>query len=118
MPAVVALTFAVLLAIVQGAGRDAAGPGPATGPSPSVSKPPRAHRPRADVDALDLRLGVPDRARDHRGRPREDRAARPVWRHPMAPRDTGDFGFAGSPAVGGGLVDFGGLDGRVYAFRQ
>lgn len=48
-----------------------------------------------------------------------DRAGgRPVWRHPAAPSEAPQFGFAGSPAVGDGLVYFGGLDGRVYAFRQ
>jgi eukaryotic-like serine/threonine-protein kinase len=64
--------------------------------------------------------GTPHYLADHRGGALAvDRATgRPVWRHPVAPSDTGDFGFAGSPAVGGGLVYFGGLDGHVYAFRQ
>ena len=48
-----------------------------------------------------------------------DRATgRAVWRHPAAPRDQGTCGFGGSPAAGGGLVFFPGLDGRLYAFPE
>jgi outer membrane protein assembly factor BamB len=51
------------------------------------------------------------------------RTGKPVWRHPVEPPpDAGTglvaYGFAGSPALGEGLVYFGGLDGRVYAFAQ
>lgn len=35
-----------------------------------------------------------------------------------APTEATPYGFAGSVAVGGGMVFAGGLDGRLYAFRQ
>jgi outer membrane protein assembly factor BamB len=48
-----------------------------------------------------------------------DRATgKEVWRYPfgvVAGKDT--YGVASSPAVGNGLVFFGGLDGTFYAFR-
>jgi outer membrane protein assembly factor BamB len=40
-----------------------------------------------------------------------------VWRYPAPKPDTGDYGFAGSAALGPDLVYFAGLDGRVYAFE-
>ena len=40
-----------------------------------------------------------------------------VWRFPAARPDTGDYGFAGSPALGPDFVYFAGLDGKVYAFE-
>jgi outer membrane protein assembly factor BamB len=48
---------------------------------------------------------------------------RPVWHRfalppAGAPGSLTMWGFAGSPALGAGLVFFGSLDGRVYAFRQ
>lgn len=51
------------------------------------------------------------------------RTGRPVWRYPLATpegpsREVSFYGFVASPAVGDGLVFFGGLDGRVYAFAQ
>jgi outer membrane protein assembly factor BamB len=43
----------------------------------------------------------------------------PLWRFPVAgPSDGSVHGFAASPALGQGLVFIGGLDARVYAFRQ
>jgi outer membrane protein assembly factor BamB len=45
-------------------------------------------------------------------------SGRIVWRCPLAPAAAGAYGIPGSPAVGAGLVFFGGLDGRVYAFQQ
>jgi len=42
-----------------------------------------------------------------------------LWRFPVAgPSNGSTYGFAASPALGEGLVFIGGLDGRVYAFRQ
>jgi outer membrane protein assembly factor BamB len=51
------------------------------------------------------------------------KTGRPVWRYPVAPpaqasSEVTAYGFAGSPAIGEGLVYFGGLDGRLYAFAQ
>jgi len=48
---------------------------------------------------------------------------RPIWRYPVPPPESTSgkvscYGFAGSPALGEGLVYFPGLDGRVYAFAQ
>jgi outer membrane protein assembly factor BamB len=51
------------------------------------------------------------------------KTGRPVW-HRIFPPPAGapglvtTWGFAGSPALGAGLVFFGSLDGRVYGFRQ
>jgi len=45
-------------------------------------------------------------------------SGRIAWRHPLAPAPSGAYGIPGSAAVGAGLVFFGGLDGRVYAFQQ
>ncbi len=42
----------------------------------------------------------------------------PVWRVALAPGNAGPYGFPGSPAVGGGLVFFAGLDGKIYAFAE
>jgi eukaryotic-like serine/threonine-protein kinase len=48
-----------------------------------------------------------------------DRATgRGLWRYEARAGESGAFGFPGSPAVGGGLVFVGGLDGRLYAFPQ
>jgi outer membrane protein assembly factor BamB len=46
------------------------------------------------------------------------KTGRPVWRHPMLPPIDGTevYGFAGSPALGEGLVYFPSLDGHLYAF--
>ena len=46
-----------------------------------------------------------------------------VWRYPVAappevPSETTDYGFAGSPALGEGLVFVPSLDGHLYAFAQ
>jgi len=42
-----------------------------------------------------------------------------LWRYPMKPiSGSGSYGVASSPAVGRGLVFFGGLDGLFYAFRS
>ena len=41
-----------------------------------------------------------------------------AWRYAVPVPAAGPYGFAGSPALGLGLVFAGGLDGRVYAFRQ
>jgi outer membrane protein assembly factor BamB len=48
-----------------------------------------------------------------------DRATgRLAWRYPMTPLPGSSvYGVASSPAVGQGLVFFGGLDGTFYAFR-
>jgi len=48
---------------------------------------------------------------------------RPIWRYPVRPPESTSakvscYGFAGSPALGEGLVYFPGLDGRLYAFAQ
>jgi outer membrane protein assembly factor BamB len=43
---------------------------------------------------------------------------RAVWRSPAAPVADKPYGFGGSPAAGGGLVFFPGLDGRLYAFPE
>lgn len=43
---------------------------------------------------------------------------KPVWRFPMPAGANGEtYGVASSPALAGGLVLFGGLDGTFYAFR-
>lgn len=48
-----------------------------------------------------------------------DRASgRPTWHYAAEPAATGAYGFAGSPAVGEGLVFVTGLDGRVHASTQ
>ena len=40
-----------------------------------------------------------------------------VWRYPLAARaDAGQYGFAGSVAVGDGRVYVAATDGRVFAF--
>jgi outer membrane protein assembly factor BamB len=41
----------------------------------------------------------------------------PVWRFPASKPDSGDYGFAGSAAVGPDLVYFADLNGTVYAFE-
>jgi glucose dehydrogenase len=47
-----------------------------------------------------------------------DRATgRVVWREVVPPAKSGTYGFTGEPAVGAGLVFFGGLDGKVRAYR-
>jgi outer membrane protein assembly factor BamB len=49
------------------------------------------------------------------------KTGRPVWRHPLVPPTEAGvdvYGFAGSPALGEGLVFFPSLDGHVYAFAQ
>ena len=48
---------------------------------------------------------------------------RPIWRYPVPAPESASakvsyYGFAGSPALGEGLVYFPGLDGRIYAFAQ
>jgi outer membrane protein assembly factor BamB len=47
----------------------------------------------------------------------ERSTGRPVWRFPLPAAERRPCGLAQSPAVGGGLVFFGALDGRLYAFR-
>jgi outer membrane protein assembly factor BamB len=50
------------------------------------------------------------------------RTGTPIWRYPAAPpahsSELTPYGFAGSVALGDGMVFAGGLDGRVYAFKQ
>lgn len=54
------------------------------------------------------------------------KTGRAAWRYPASapavtpkgPRDIISYGFAGSPALGDGLVYFPSLDGHVYAFAQ
>jgi eukaryotic-like serine/threonine-protein kinase len=41
-----------------------------------------------------------------------------AWRYELKAPESGTYGSPGSPAVGGGLVFFTALDGRVLAFRQ
>jgi outer membrane protein assembly factor BamB len=42
-----------------------------------------------------------------------------AWRYPMSPiAGSRNYGVASSPAVGHGLVFFGGIDGTFYAFRE
>ena len=46
-------------------------------------------------------------------------SGRPAWRFEAAPgAGSATYGFPGSPALGGGLVFFTGLDGNAYAFRE
>ena len=48
-----------------------------------------------------------------------DRATGAIrWRYPAPAPDSGAYGFPGSPALGGGMLFVGGLDGRVLAFRE
>jgi len=48
-----------------------------------------------------------------------DRATGAIrWRYPAPAPESGPYGFPGSPALGGGMVFVGGLDGRVLAFRE
>jgi outer membrane protein assembly factor BamB len=48
----------------------------------------------------------------------------PAWRYPLVPPESASpdmvvpYGFSASPALGNGLVYFGGLDHYVYAFEQ
>jgi outer membrane protein assembly factor BamB len=46
------------------------------------------------------------------------RTGRPVWRFAAEPGKSGPYGFPGSPATGGALTYFSGLDGKVYAFAR
>lgn len=51
------------------------------------------------------------------------RSGRLAWRYPVtppdpAPKERTAYGFAGSVAVGGGMVFAGGLDGRLLAFTE
>ncbi len=47
----------------------------------------------------------------------ERATGRVVWREVVSPAGTGTYGFTGQPAVGAGLVFFGGLDGKVRAYN-
>jgi hypothetical protein len=46
------------------------------------------------------------------------RRGRSVWRYQSEAPADGTYGFPASPALIGDLVVIGGVDGKVYAFRQ
>ena len=79
-----------------------------------------------DTTVYEGTVGVTHYLLDHRAAviAVDRRTGRPVWRYPLPAPDGGSsqqmvgYGFAGSAALADGLIVVGGIDGRVYAFRQ
>jgi outer membrane protein assembly factor BamB len=79
-----------------------------------------------DTTVYEGTVGVTHYLLDHRAAvfAVDRRTGRPVWRYPLPVPAAGSsqgmvgYGFAGSAALADGLIVVGGIDGRVYAFRQ